>query len=275
MKICVFGANGYLGASVYKQLKQSKADEVVGTYLQEPVMVDDLYQLDVNEPESFSDFFKKENPDVVVWAVMSGPDEHQLTDKGLVHLITHLTPQTKLVYLSSDLVFSDGRGPYREEDPLSNLPDDHSYSNYANGKVKAERLIDNELTNSVVLRTGPIYGENSIGKLDERTDQLSYHLRAGKPIEFRDDLTRSFVHIDDLTRVIDEMIHHQITGIYHVGPAKKQSFYQFMKAMAKQFGHDDQLVHKGSEAEKVDTEIPKDISLVTEKIQDVMSMTFK
>ncbi|MBT2215254.1 sugar nucleotide-binding protein [Virgibacillus dakarensis] len=275
MKVCVFGANGYVGASVYRRLYHSDTDEVVGTYLQEPAILEGLYKLDVNEPESFSNFYKKENPDVVVWTVMSGPNEHKLTDQGLIHLITHLTPQTKLVYISSDFVFSDGNGPYEEDDPLSNLPDDHSFSNYANGKVKAERLIDNELTNYIILRAGPIYGENGIGKLDERTDQLSYHLRSGNPIEFRDDLIRTFVHIDDLTKAIDVMVHNDVTGVYHVGPEEKQSFYEFMKQMAKQMGYDDRLVKKGSEIEKVDTEIPKNTSLITEKIKDVVSIEFK
>ncbi|MGY0694714.1 sugar nucleotide-binding protein [Virgibacillus sp. FSP13] len=272
MKICVFGANGYLGASVYKQLKHVEADEVVGTYLQEPALSDGLVKLDVNQPESFSAFYKQENPDVVIWAVMSGPNEHKLTDQGLMHLITHLTPETKLIYLSSDFVFSDGNGPYEEADPLSNLPEDHSFHNYTNGKVKAERLIDNELTNYVILRAGPIYGENGIGKLDERTDQLSYHLRSGKPIEFRDDLVRTFVHIDDVTNVIEEMIYNDATGVFHVGQDESQSFYEFMKATAKQLGYDDSLVKKASEVERVDAEIPKDTSLVTNRIKQVINI---
>ncbi|WP_404456014.1 sugar nucleotide-binding protein [Virgibacillus necropolis] len=275
MKICVFGASGYVGATVYEKLKHASEADVVGTYLKEPALFDDLYKLDVNEPESFSNFFKSEKPDVVVWAVMSGPNEHKLTDQGLMHLLTHLTPQTKLVYISSDFVFSHGDGPYSEEDPLSTLPDDHSFSNYANGKVKAERLIDNEFSNYVILRAGPIYGENAVGKLDDRTDRLSYHLRSTKPIDFRDDLTRSFVHIEDLTNVLEEMVFNNVTGVYHVGPEKKQSFYDFMKATARQMGYDETLVIKGSEEEEIDTEIPKDTSLITDKIKEVTNQRFR
>lgn len=275
MKICVFGASGYVGASVYKKLKHAPEATVVGTYLDEPALFDELYKLDVNEPESFSDFYKKEKPDVVVWAVMSGPNEYQLTDQGLIHLLTHLTPQTKLVYISSDFVFSHGDGPYSEEDPLSNLPDDHSFSNYTNGKVKAERLIDKELSNYVILRAGPIYGENAVGKLDDHTDRLSYHLSSNQPMDVRDDLIRTFVHIEDLTNVIEKMVFNDVKGSYHVGPDKQQSFYEFMKASANQMGYDGTLVFKGSEQEKVDTEIPKNTSLKTEKIKEVTSQRFR
>lgn len=276
MKVCVFGASGYVGASIYKKLKHSSdATVVAGTYLNEPALFDELYKLDVNEPESFSNFYKSEKPDVVVWAVMSGPNEHKLTDQGLMHLLTHLTPQTKLVYISSDFVFSDGNGPYSEDDSLSNLPDDHSFSNYTNGKVKAEKLIDRELSNYVILRAGPIYGENAVGKLDDRTDQLSYHLRSNQPIDFRDDLVRTFAHIEDLTNVLEEMVFNDVTGVYHVGSDKQQSFYEFMKAIASQIGYDETLVFKGSEEEEVDTEIPKNTSLTVEKIKEVSDQQFR
>ncbi|MFZ3580123.1 sugar nucleotide-binding protein [Virgibacillus sp. DJP39] len=274
MKICVFGASGYVGASVYDKLKQTEST-VVGTYLNEPILFDDLYELDVNEPETFSNFFKSEKPDVVVWSVMSGPNEHKLTDQGLMHLLTHLTPQTKLIYISSDFVFSQGNGPYSEEDPLSHLPDDHSFSNYTNAKVKAEKLITKEFSNYVILRAGPIYGENAIGKLDERTDKLSYHLSSNQPIEYRDDLVRTFVHIDDLTNVIEEMVFNDVTGTYHVGPEHEQTLYRFMKVAAHKIGYDETLLSKSTTQEEVDAEIPKNTALKTDKIKTVTKQQFR
>ncbi|APC49801.1 dTDP-4-dehydrorhamnose reductase [Virgibacillus halodenitrificans] len=275
MKVCVFGANGYVGSSVYKVLKDISGIEVSGTFLEEPSMFDDLVKLDVNEPESFSEYFKEEQPDVVVWSVMAGPNEHELTDQGLIHLITHLTPETKLIYLSSDFVYSAGNGPYKEEDPLSTLPEDHTFSNYTNAKVKAERLIDKELTNYAILRAGPIYGENAIGKLDERTDKLGYHLRAEKPIAFRDDLIRSFVHVADLADVIVEFVQNDLIGVYNTGPGKTQSFYEFMREEAEKMGYNADLVEKGSEEERVDEEIPKNTSLNTEKIKEKLKLNFR
>src|SRR5699024_399028 len=136
------------------------------------------------------------------------------------------------------------------------LPEDHLYSNYANAKVKAEHFITKELSNYVILRAGPIYGENKIGKLDERTDKLAYHLRSGKPISFRDDLIRTFVHVDDLAAVIIEMTQNEVTGTYHAGPDRSESFYSFMHDMAKQFGYDRTLVEKESEQETADYEVP-------------------
>jgi len=275
MKVCVFGASGYVGASVYKQLADIPNIDIVGTYLDDPERFEGLEKLDINQPESFSDFFKKENPDVVIWSVMSGPNEYELTDHGFMHLLTHLTPQTKLIYISSDFVFSEGRGPYTEDDPISALPEDHIYSNYTNGKVKAERLINQELTNFTILRAGPIYGDNQIGKSDEYTDQLSAQLQLGKSSAFRDDLIRTFVHVEDLAKVVIELVQNEETGTYHVGPSKQQSFYQFMQLMAERLGYDASLIEKGSEHEEADQEIPKNTSLITDKISKITNQTFR
>ena len=270
MKVCVFGASGYVGASVYKRLKDKDALEVSGTYLDEPSLFDDLIKLDINEPESFSNYYKSEKPDVVVWSVMDGPNEHELTDNGLINLLTFLTPATKLIYISSDFVFSAGEGPYNEADSLSTLPDDHIYSTYTNAKVKAERLINHELSNYVILRAGPIFGENKIGKLDERTDKLSYHLRSGKAIAFRDDLIRTFVDVEDLADTIVQMVENDQVGTFHTGSGETKSYYEFMSAAAEQLGFNPNMVEKASEYEEADHEIPKNTALNTGKIAKIM-----
>lgn len=275
MKVCVFGASGYVGASVYQLLKESADVNVVGTYLEDPAMFDDLYKLDINQPESFAHFFKREQPDTVIWSVMSGPNEHELTVQGLMHLMTFLTPETKLVYMSTDFVFTKGKGPYSEADTMSKLPEDHLYSNYTNAKVKAEHFIKNELINYAILRAGPIYGENKIGRLDDHTDKLAYHLRSGKPIAFHDDLIRTFVHVDDLANVIIELAQNNVTGTYHVGSERSQSLYEFMRETAEQLGYNMNLVEKESEQETVDQEIPKNTSLNTEKIKQITKQNFR
>src|SRR5699024_4781131 len=269
MKVCVFGASGYVGASVYKQLEKRPDVDVVGTYLTKPVMLDGLYKLDVNEPESFSRFYKNENPDVVIWSVMSGPDEYELMEQGFMHLLSHLTPDTKLVYMSSDLVFSDGNGPYEESDPISTLPEDHLYHNYVNAKVKAERFIDHERSNYVILRTGPVQGENIFGKLDAYTDKLSYRLRSGREVAFRDDLIRTFINVEELADIVEKMALNDVTGIYHVGHEQPMSFYTFMQQEANRLGYNADCVMKDSEYEAPDEGIPKNTSLHTEKIKNV------
>lgn len=268
MKVCVFGASGYVGASIYEKIKQRQELEVIGTYLEEAVF-SNLVRLDVNEAEDFSRFFKKERPDIVIWSVMSGPEEGRVSDQGLIHLITHLEPNTKLIYISSDFVFARGRGPYFEEDTPSLLPEDHPLSNYANAKVKAEKFIQNELTNYLILRCGPIYGKNVLGKKDTHTMQLDTYVQRGESVAFRDDLIRTFVHVEDIADVVDELLGTKLTGILHVGPEKEESFFDFMQKRARHYGLDPKLITRADpKVQQVNS--PKNIALVTDRISRVV-----
>ncbi|MUV37451.1 dTDP-4-dehydrorhamnose reductase [Lentibacillus sp. JNUCC-1] len=275
MKICIFGADGYVGASVYKRAKNIPGAEVTGVDLLRQSPFSEVSQLDVNDPEAFSELYKQEDPDVVVWSVMSGFDEDRLIEQGLIHVINHLKPETKLVYMSTDFVFGEGDGPYTEEAPLSKLPEDHLFSTYNNAKVKAERLINNELNNFVILRAGPIYGENDVGKWDDRTEELLYQLRSGREIEQREDLVRTFVHVRDLADTIIDMVQNNDKGIYHVGPKTDKSYYEFMQTVAKENGFSPSLIKKDTKPEEPDYEIPKNTALDTQKINQAVKVGYR
>ncbi len=268
MKICVFGASGYVGASLYEKLEKEWKTEVVGTYLDMPQAFENLTKLDVNEPESFSAFFKKEQPDVVVWSLMSGPNEFKLINEGLIHLITHLTPRTRLIYLSSDFVYTQGKGPYTEKDPISSTPNDQALSNYANAKVKAEHFITNELTNYVILRCGPVYGENAVGNRDNYLEKIETVVKAGESVAYRDDLIRTFIKIDDLADLVVDMVRMNIIGTYNIGEKESKSFYQFMREQAEIYGYDPELI-KIKENIK-NHYLPKNIALITDKMEAVL-----
>ncbi|MGM8364727.1 sugar nucleotide-binding protein [Virgibacillus sp. W0181] len=268
MKVCIFGASGYVGESVYERLSENRSIQTVGTYLENEGQNkhDRLIKLDINDPESFSNFYKRENPDVVVWSVMAGVGEHQLTDQGLMHVITHLTPETKFIYISSDLVFAEGNGPYQVNDPISTFPDDHFLSEYANAKVKAERLIDNEISNYAILRTGPIYGKNRVGMWDSPTNDMVMRLKDNKVVSYRDDLIRTFTPVNDLTEKIVELVQNDQTGIFHIGEKKGKSFYEFKRELATKLGYDTDFIKKASEDEEPDHKHPQNISLkITEE----------
>lgn len=265
MKIVVFGSSGYIGASVYQSLQTIWDAEVVGTYRNEPAFPE-LIQLDINEAEDFSTVYKQEKPDVVIWLLMGGVKEYKLSERGLMHLITHLTPNTKLIYLSSDFVFAEGNGPYTEEDMRSIMPEGKTFSGYANAKAKAEKLIEQELTNYVILRAGPVYGENAVGKRDAHTERLINRMEKSEVARYREDVVRTFIHLDDLAEVIKESVTSKLTGTYHVGREKGQSFYEFLKEQAEEEGYDPELVQPDSEKETMQSQ-PRNLVLNTERVR--------
>lgn len=274
MKVCVFGATGYLGASIYRKLSNYIGDHVVGTYRTNPIYSKELYQLDINDPEAFSAFYKEEKPDAVVWAVRSDQEEEVLVNNGLTHLLTHLTPETKLIYVSSDRVFSEGDGPYGEEITVTKLPEDHPQSNYTNAKIKAEYLIENELSQYLILRSGPLYGQNELGKWDKRTQQLEKELSNENETVRSAESIRTFVHVQDLSSLIIEMLHREERGIYHAGPSKSESYFSFSKKMAEQIDWDSNLIVKEEKNKEVLSN-PLDTSLHTDKLRQIVNTRFR
>lgn len=273
MKVCVFGASGYIGSTIFTKLKTQSGLNLVGTTLDKTTF-QDIKQVDVNDPEAFSSFYKVEKPDVVIWSLMAGSTESNLSNQGLIHLMTHLEPSTKLIYISSDYVFSQGNGPYLEEDSFSVLPEDHALSNYANAKVKAEKFIQHELSNYLILRAGPVYGKNGLGRQDAQTRELVDALKNNRVIFGREDIIRTFVNVNDLATVIAELLTTTVSGVLHVGPEKSESYYEFMKARAIEYGYDPSLV-KIDVSKSTQINTPKNMALNTDKFRNVSRTNIK
>ncbi|WP_077623518.1 sugar nucleotide-binding protein [Sediminibacillus massiliensis] len=275
MKICVFGADGYLGSAIYKILKEKGNFHVSGTYYQEPVHgLEDLEELDINQPEAFSTYYKNHEPDVVIWSLMNTEEEDVLVNEGLTHLITHLSPETKLIYLSSDFVFSAGEGPYSEEDQPKQLSEDNPRSVYVNGKIKAEKIIQKEIGNYLILRMGPLYGENLLGINDERSSKLEESLSAGENVFKSDLLIRSFAHVQDIAKAVVELVPQDLSGIFHMGPDQHASYHSFYRKRAQELSLDPGMV-KEQPPEETDPSLPINTSLETKKLNGVLDASFR
>ncbi|SDK16768.1 sugar nucleotide-binding protein [Sediminibacillus albus] len=274
MRISVFGADGYLGTSIYHLLKQEESNKVSGTCFREPRETEGMEHVDINQPEAFSLFYKKHQPDIVIWALMDMENEELLVAQGLTHVITHLTTQTKFIYLSSHDIFSEGEGPYNEDDHPKKLPEDNPKAAYTNAKIKAERIIQKQLNDYIILRTGPLYGKNRAGELDKRSLLLEESLAKGEPIEKSDDLIRTFTHIDDITTAIAELTKANLTGIFHAGPQQHVSYQSFYRKRAMELGYDPGMV-KAQPEKALPSDIPMDTSLDSTQLSGLINTTFR
>jgi dTDP-4-dehydrorhamnose reductase len=127
---------------------------------------------------------------------------------GTKNLLEVLPAGTRLVYCSSDHVFSGDRGPYSEEttpDPLSH---------YGVTRVEAERLVL-ERTNSLVIRVplcvGPSYNGRS-GHLD----WLRHRHQKGLPMTIVLDEHRSALPLQAAAERVLQMATSNLTGLRHL-----------------------------------------------------------
>jgi dTDP-4-dehydrorhamnose reductase len=130
-------------------------------------------------------------------------------------LIAHAPPEARIVYCSSDHVFSGDTGPYREDSPTDPL------SVYGKTRVAAEALM-RARPNTVIVRSGPWIGPSASGK-NGHLDWLRYRHGRGLPMTVVADEARSVVWAEDAARRVWEIAASTVTGTRHLVGARTVS----------------------------------------------------
>lgn len=132
--------------------------------------------------------------------------------ESLGYLLACLPAATRLVYISSDHVFSGRRRAYDERSRPSPLTE------YGRLRIAAERLILKKRPDALVLRYALCVGPSSGGRTGH-LDWLRYRTRRGLPITLVRDEYRSAVRAEDLARRILAYVDSAAAGIRHIAAA--------------------------------------------------------
>lgn len=135
--------------------------------------------------------------------------------EGMRTLLEHAPAEARIVYCSSDHVFSGDGGPYDEDTP----PDPISV--YGHTRVAAERLLLRR-PGSLVIRSGPWIGPSASGR-NGHLDWLRYRHRKGLQMTVVADEARSVVWADDAARRVLDLAHSSIGGIRHIAATRAVS----------------------------------------------------
>ena len=198
MRIFVTGGAGYLGSEVCRQAVDAGHDVVATRFGKEPPF-GGAVDLDVREPFDV-------DADVVI---------HTAYVMGDADTIVHGTRNvaaaaeragSRLVHLSTDLVFDGEHAPYTEDDEARPV------SAYGRAKLEAEGLV-----HGLVVRTSLLYGKPG--------PQEALAARLGAT--FYTDEIRCPIRVDDLAAALLELAATDLTGILHVAGPDAVSRYDF------------------------------------------------
>lgn len=245
-RVLVTGASGSLGWALSRAL--APRCKVTGTHLSHPEVPEGVTSLRLDlggDLDFIAPAVASVGPDVIVHtAAMSDPDRCEQDPKAAFRVNFEATHEialaasrqgSRLVYVSTDLVFDGRRGNYSEEDAPRPL------SIYGTSKLRGEESAAAGCPGALVVRSTLIYG---FGSPSSKTflARLLEVLGQGRRMQLFTDQMRNPVLVDDLAAAIVCGLEKDLVGLYHVGGSESASRYDFAIAACRVFGLDEDLL---------------------------------
>ncbi|WP_027963994.1 sugar nucleotide-binding protein [Halalkalibacillus halophilus] len=273
MKILILGARGFLGSNLIRLIEGSKYT-VLGTS-RSVNEKSNIIKLDVTDKISISQTIKNYQPDTIIWSLLGMENEDSLINIGLSNLLSSIPSETKLIFISTDAVFSEGNGGYLELDNTHPMAGDSPLSTYVNSKINGERMIQENHPNHIIIRPGPIYGGHSYENMEIRTQKVIRQVEEKYFFNAAANLYRTFVHIEDLSNAILEIINIDFHGILHMASQEKLSYFAFYTERLSGLGYSEDVIRPIKVDVDNNSDIILDTSLNTHKVNRLLKTRFR
>jgi dTDP-4-dehydrorhamnose reductase len=241
MRFLVTGASGVLGGYLLRVLgEQGRAVTAWSGSRTGQALGVPLRPVDLTDPDRVAFAFRQEPPDVILHlAALARTGECQqdphrarrVNVDGCTALLD-LAGQmkTRLLYVSSDLVFDGSKGWYREQDPPAPL------STYGRTKRAAEELVQ-AVPYGVIARVSLLFGPTLTGRVGFFDEQLAA-LRERRPARFFVDEWRTPLSLLTAARALVALAESDFTGLIHLGGPERLSRLEMGQRTAALLGLD-------------------------------------
>lgn len=244
-KVLITGVSGLLGNNLAYCFKDRY--EIVGVYHRHPVTLEGIQTraADLTISEEAAALLRDVRPDVLIHcaaqanvdACEENPEEawriNGLATRYLCQAAEGLS--TKLVYISTDLVYDGEKGGFSEDDP----PNPVNVYGQTKLRAEAEAL---KRPGTLVLRTN-FFGWNVQEKWS--LGEWAVHcLSAGKPIKGFCDSIFSAIYIFELAKILEKAFLKDLAGVYNCGSRTSLSKYDFLRTIAGKLGLDEGLIER-------------------------------
>ena len=272
-RLLITGASGLLGANLALQAVREHDVVVLSHSHRAPLLGCDSHTCDLTDRSQALGCLDDVRPDVIVHcAAITDVEwceiEPELAERVNVGATVTLADwahyhDAYLVYISTDSVFDGRAGQYREEDTPGPL------NQYARTKLGGEEAVRARLPDALIVRTN-FYGWNFQEKLSLGEWILRGLVRRERLTMFTD-VRFSPLLVNDLARVILDLISLEATGTYHVAARDNCSKHQFALLLGEVFGlSTDSMIPISVDDFSFKARRPKDTSLRVEKISKLL-----
>lgn len=214
----LFGVNSIVGWSMARALAEhTLAHYFCNQHTRIPAGMS-WRRLNLQDREQVAAVLTRERPSLIIHCAgicnvekceTSPAFAHEVNVRGMEVLLDHAPDDARVVYLSSDHVFSGDGGPYYE----SSVPDPVSV--YGRTRVLAEAMLRARRPDALIVRGGLWIGPSCSGRLGH-LDWLRHRTRRGLPTTVVRDEHRSAVWAEVAARRVLAMTAAGLTGVRHV-----------------------------------------------------------
>jgi len=221
--ILITGASGQVGWHLCHYLPQ-KGYRVTGTYhSHKPDLPGvELLECNLEEPQALSPLCQKDFTTVIHAAALTHADQcekmpdvaRRVNVKGTKALAELFRPETRFIYISTDLVFDGSKGWYSETETINPV------NLYGETKAEGEHAALSR-PGAVVVRLSLVYGPATPFSAGFSSVMKS-HLEAGQPVKLFIDQYRTPIYVGDILRALERIIEQEPRErIYHLGGAER------------------------------------------------------
>jgi dTDP-4-dehydrorhamnose reductase len=192
--------------------------------------------------------------------------------QNLLDAVTHAAtaaaeprPLPYFLYTSTDMVFRGDNPPYSAD----STPD--AIAVYGRSKAKAEEHVRAYSGPWCIVRPALIYGAPCGGRVSV-LDSTVHSLQTGEGAFFEDEI-RTPVFVDDLVRLIAQLVVKRVTGIINAGGPDRVSRYEFAAKVARAWGIDAEVKRGRIGDDPQHAWRPRDISMVSDAAHALVGFT--
>jgi len=274
-RILITGGSGLLGQ--YLNIEAAKENKILTLHNKNIGNCNDFKskQADITNFNLMNEVFYSFKPNVVIHTAavtnpIPLPDQNP---KNVYSINVNATKNiaelckkfdTKLIYISTDLVYAGYRGSMLNEGTKL-IP----VSLYSETKLMGEMKVKETLENYLILRTSLLYG---FGLNHSRCHfhKMNAELRSGNPVRLFVDQFRTPISLKEASDIITKIAKMDITNeIINLGGVERVSRYELGEILCSVAGYNKSLLEKILLNDIPELPIVEDVSLNTDKLQSL------
>lgn len=219
-KLLIVGGSGLLGSHLINQTKDEF--DVLATYKEHPFEIEGCkaIYMDITDHDKTSNTIFKENPDIVIlcaalrnldFCEKNSYEAWRVNVEGAKNVaIASKKVCSKLIYISTDMVFDGLKEHYVEEDETS--PVNH----YGKTKLEGECEVEKSCDDFAIVRVSVLYDWNIFDHNSNFVTWIHDNLMKGKSLRLFIDQYRNATYVKNVCNSLLSICKKNENGIFHV-----------------------------------------------------------